>query len=698
MSHCAELLEGRVLLAAVPTGYRDSVYASNLSRPTAMAFAPDGRLFVAQQAGQLRVVTRAGTVGSVLTTPFVTVPTQDLGERGLLGVAFDPAFPTNGYVYVYYTVNNAFNRVSRFTAVDADPDPLVYAPGNTAAAGSELVVVNLDPLSGATNHNGGAIHFGPDGKLYIAVGENATMSHSQTLANRHGKMLRINADGSIPTDNPFYNVATGANRSIYALGLRNPFTFAVQPGTGRIFVNDVGGNGTARREEVNELTAGANFGWPGIEGYRTTQPLPSIGTYKDPLYAYSGGSAITGGTFYDPPVQNFPAPLVGKYFYSDLGGAFIRYLDPAVNRPADTTSFATGISSPVDLGVGPDGALYYLARGASSVGRISYAAPRINAGGPGDDTVREGQPATFRVVAIGEGTLSYQWRRDGVNIPGATESSYTLPAATATDNGAKFSVVVTNPYGSATSREATLTVTPAVPVVVARHVFYNNSVYDGFDPGLNSDDDGAVPTDKQALMPGQRTTFSNLTSYFRGINGLMVDIANLPAGGVVAANNFRFDLSRGDGAWSPLDLAEPPPVTVRPGAGAGGSDRVSIALPDGAIANRWVRVTFYPAAGTAGPANADVFYLGNLRGDTGDLAGPDGVRFAVNALDAVRIRSALGSRAAPIDSPYDHNRDGRVNAVDRAITQRNRGHSLLLFTAPPPPVGPQPASVREQIL
>src|SRR5256885_5691095 len=94
--------------------------------------------------------------------------------------------------------------------------------------------------SSATNHNGGAIHFGPDGKLYVAVGENANAANSQTLSNRLGKVLRINADGSIPNDNPFFNVATGLNRSIWALGLRNPFTFAFQPGTSRMFINDVG--------------------------------------------------------------------------------------------------------------------------------------------------------------------------------------------------------------------------------------------------------------------------------------------------------------------------------------------------------------------------------------------------------------------------------------------------------------------------
>src|SRR6185436_2808401 len=155
------------------------------------------------------------------------------GERGLLGVAFDPSFAVNQFVYVYYTATSpsTHNRISRLTAA-----------GDVAVPGSEVPILDLNDLSGATNHNGGAIHFGPDGKLYAAVGENANGANAQTLSNLLGKILRINSDGSIPTDNPFFGTATGQNRAIWALGLRNPFTFTFQPGTGRMFINDVGQN------------------------------------------------------------------------------------------------------------------------------------------------------------------------------------------------------------------------------------------------------------------------------------------------------------------------------------------------------------------------------------------------------------------------------------------------------------------------
>src|SRR5207244_9287032 len=167
-------------------GFIESQVAGGLSSPTAMAFAPDGRLFVCEQGGQLRVIKN----GALLATPFVSVTVDSSGERGLLGVTFDPNFASNNFIYIYYTVpgSPAHNRVSRFTA-----------SGDVAVAGSEFVLLNLNNLSTATNHNGGAIHFGPDGQLYIAVGENANTSTAQTLSNLLGKVLRIYSDGSIPT-------------------------------------------------------------------------------------------------------------------------------------------------------------------------------------------------------------------------------------------------------------------------------------------------------------------------------------------------------------------------------------------------------------------------------------------------------------------------------------------------------------------
>ena len=343
--------------ATLPPNFARSQVVGGLAEPTAMEFAPDGRLFVAEQRGTLRVVEAGGKLATFLN---ISGGVNSAGERGLLGVTVDPGFSTNHYVYLYYTqratgTTPAHNRVIRVTA-----------RGNRAIAGSKKLILRLDNLSSATNHNGGAIHFGKDGKLYVAVGDNARGGNAQSLRNLKGKMLRINKDGTIPRDNPFYNQANGRNRAIWTLGLRNPFSFAVQPRTGKMFINDVG---EQTWEEINRGAAGANYGWPRFEG---PESKPK---YRSPVFAYRQGStkttgcAITGGAFYNPTTRQFPRAYVGDYFFADFCSGWIRSYDSAT----DTASgFATGLRAPVDLKVSKGGGLYYLSRGDGSVGKVRY--------------------------------------------------------------------------------------------------------------------------------------------------------------------------------------------------------------------------------------------------------------------------------------------------------------------------------------
>jgi glucose/arabinose dehydrogenase len=282
---------------------------------------------------------------------------DSLGERGLIGVTLHPQFANNGWVYLHYTVpGSPHNRVSRFVAA------------GDVADGSETVVVDLPALSGATNHNGGAIHFGADGKLYVAAGDNADGAKAQDLAHPFGKLLRFNDDGSIPPDNPNFGTQSGLARAVWASGLRNPFTFAVQPGTGRIHINDVGQN---TWEEINVGSAGANYGWPQSEGPDNLTALITA-----PLFAYaqaaasppgSGpggfftGFAIAGGAFY-PAGGSFPAAYHGNYFFADFGNRFVARLDAANGDVA--YAFAQVGTSPVDMLVATDGALLVLTRSA----------------------------------------------------------------------------------------------------------------------------------------------------------------------------------------------------------------------------------------------------------------------------------------------------------------------------------------------
>jgi glucose/arabinose dehydrogenase len=345
--------------ATLPPNFARSQVVGGLASPTAMEFAPDGRLFVAEQRGTLRVVKAGANLATFLD---ISGRVDSAGERGLLGLAFDPAFSNNHYVYLYYTqratgTTPAHNRVIRVTA-----------RGDRAVAGSKKLILRLDNLSSATNHNGGAIHFGEDGKLYVAVGDNANGENAQSLRNLKGKILRINKDGTIPRDNPFYKRATGRNRVIWALGLRNPFSFAIQPHKGKVFINDVG---EQTWEEINQGAAGANYGWPRYEGPESN---PS---YRSPVFAYRQGStnttgcAITGGAFYNPTTRQFPRGYLGDYFFADFCSGWIRRLDAATG---DVTGFATGLSSTVDLKVSKGGSLYYLSRGdgAGLVGKIRY--------------------------------------------------------------------------------------------------------------------------------------------------------------------------------------------------------------------------------------------------------------------------------------------------------------------------------------
>ena len=399
--------------ATVPTGFTDALVAGGLSNPTAMALAPDGRIFVCQQGGALRVIKD----GVLLPTPFLTVTVDSSGERGLLGVAFDPNFVSNQLVYIYYTATTPtiHNRISRFVAA-----------GDVAMAGSETIVMDLPNLSTATNHNGGAIHFAADGTLFVAVGDNANGANAQTLTTRLGKILRITSTGGIPTNNPFFNQATGDNRSIWALGVRNPFTFSFQAGTARMFINDVGQN---TWEEINDGIAGSNYGWPTCEGFCN----PPNASFRDPIFAYMNDAstcAITGGAFYNPQINQFPANFVGNYFFADFCGGWIRRLDPANGNAV--SDFATGISSPVDLHVSADGFLYYLARGSGSVNRIGFPGSVDNI----PPTVSITNPANGAIVA----------RKSTVNITATASDNVGVTRVDFLVNGAVQCSDTTAPY------------------------------------------------------------------------------------------------------------------------------------------------------------------------------------------------------------------------------------------------------------
>lgn len=346
----AVLIGGAPLFAAtVPSGFSEQVVASGLAQPIAMDFAPDGRIFVTEKQGKVRIIQNS----VLLSTPFLTLSVNSDLERGLLGIALDPQFAENGYVYLYYSppTQPYHNRVSRFTASSTNP--------NIAIAGSELIL--LDNIPGEHGfHNAGNLRFAPDGTLFISTGD--AMRGAQTAQNPQslgGKILRIYKDGTIPADNPFVG-STTAHGAVWAYGLRNPFTFDIDT-DGTLYINDVG---EGSWEEINKGVKGGNYGWPSCEG-ACTNP-----NYINPIYAYSHneGKSISGAAFYNG--TQFPAKFQGSYFFADYVNGFIK----ALGSTNTAQNFATGVPAPVHVRDGKDGALYYLSIQNGTLVRISYGA------------------------------------------------------------------------------------------------------------------------------------------------------------------------------------------------------------------------------------------------------------------------------------------------------------------------------------
>lgn len=374
----------------LPQGFGETLIPGTITNPTTMAFAPDGRIFALEQGGAVRVV----KAGAVLATPFITLPVDSTQERGLVGITFDPNFPTDPYVYLNYTATtpDIHNRISRFTVSN-------NGAGDTAVEGSEVPVLDL-PAQTTSSHIAGALHFGSDGYLYTSVGDNTVSANAQSLDNPFGKILRIAKDGTIPV-NPFDAQTTGINKAIWAMGLRNPYTFAFQPGTGLMYINDVG---ERTWEEIDQGIAGANYGWPTYEG-----SSGGATGFTDPIYQYGHEGtgctgSIVGASFYNPVTNQFGAQYTGKYFFTDYCKGWIKYLDPAT---ATVSDFSTGIVRASDMQAGPDGFLYYLDRSPQALFRI----------GPSSDHALSAVDIGGEVAIFGRnvsGTLFYKQTSGGV--------------------------------------------------------------------------------------------------------------------------------------------------------------------------------------------------------------------------------------------------------------------------------------------
>jgi glucose/arabinose dehydrogenase/chitodextrinase len=505
---------------ATPQTFADPSFDSELvvSLPAfqlvGFTWAPDGTMFIWQKNGVVRIFHD----GILHSTPFIDLSNQvnTYDDRGLLGLAVDPDFEQNGYVYLAYVYEPTGNsndtgpktsRISRVTANPADRD--------VALPGSEVVLIEGIPADSGS-HNVGTLRFAADGTLFASSGDGGTAAFADPLAlgaqdlnSYRGKILRINRDGSAPAPpqqtNPFYDGTNSIRSRVWAYGLRNPYRFDFHPTLGDLYAGEVGWN---TWEEVDRIVAGGNYGWPCYEGanpqpdYQAAFPstcgaLPPSSVIP-PLFTYdrSLGSAAVGGAFYTGSA--YPADYDENFFFSDYTGNWIRRL---VLQPdgsiAQNLVFATDVGVVVSMGMGPDGLLYYADFISGQVRRIRYDGVVAAASA----TPQSGySPLTVSFSSAGSadglgGSLSYLW-----NFGDGTTSTQPNPQHTYVSAGVQTftaTLTVTNSASDSSSASVPITVGSLPPSPVITSPADGTPVEPGqvvsYSGAASDPDDGALP-------------------------------------------------------------------------------------------------------------------------------------------------------------------------------------------------------------
>jgi len=355
-------------------------FVTGLDVPWEMAFAPDGRIFITERPGNIRIIRE----GQLQAEPWMTLDVAAVGEGGLLGLAVDPDFPNSPFIYVAYTYRdgsgNLKNRLERLRE-------------DTASGNAVQDRVLLDGVEGASNHDGGRVKFGPDGKLYWTMGDAGNADAAQDIESLNGKILRINPDGTIPEDNPF------PGSPVYSYGHRNPEGLAWQPGTNRLYATE---HGPSARDEVNFIEPGNNYGWPVITGDQTQQGMisPVIQSGSD-TWAPAGASFVEGG------------PWDGSLLFTGLRGQSLFRLTLDPDNPTEVLDFEKLYSGEYgrlrNVVQGPDGAVYILTNNTDGRG-----SPRS-----GDD----------RILRITFQSSSFQYPASSSQYPGSSIHSLRYPVA-----------------------------------------------------------------------------------------------------------------------------------------------------------------------------------------------------------------------------------------------------------------------------
>lgn len=321
------------------------VFAKGLDTPWAIDFAPDGRIFLTERAGAIRVIKD----GRLQSDVWMKLPVTETGEAGLLGLALDPQFANNRLLYVAYTYRNDAGRLL---------NRLVRLREENGKGVQDKIL--LDNVPGNSNHNGGRVKFGPDGKLYWTMGDAQDQNAAQDPAQLNGKIFRLEADGRIPGDNPF------SNSPVYSYGHRNPQGLAWQPGTNRLYATEHGPSGgqLCCRDEVNLIERGKNYGWPLITGTQTREGMlaPVLHSGDTTTWAPSGATFVTRG------------PWAGSFVFVGLRGQALYRVAFDKDDPRRVLDFQTSFNQQYgrlrDVMEGPDGALYILSSNADGRGVV----------------------------------------------------------------------------------------------------------------------------------------------------------------------------------------------------------------------------------------------------------------------------------------------------------------------------------------
>ncbi len=427
-----------------------------LDEPTDLTWTPDGRMLITERDGTVWVVQPGAS--SVDPVPLIQLPSvAHDNERGLLGIAVHPAFAQNGFVYLFFTHGSLRNRVSRFVV-----------SGGTAAPASEQVVWQ-NPETADVWHQGGDLAFGPDGFLYISVGDHLRGHTVQELDSYNGKILRVAADGSVPADNPFHDGAGPNLDAIWIRGLRNPFRFSIDAPTGRMLIGDVG-QGTT--EEINVGVRGGNYGWPQCEG------TCGVAGMTSPIHSYghvNHDAAVIGGFVYRG--TQFPEEYRGDYFFADYSMNWIKRLelDGAGNvtavrnfEPLDG-SVDGPYGEPVSLAEGPDGSLWYVDAGPFELGNAGSVRRIRNLNANQPPTARAAAtptsgPAPLAVSFSSSGSadpegqpLTYRWEfGDGASSTAAN------PSHTYAESG-RYTARLTTSDGTSDTVSGPVTITVGSP-------------------------------------------------------------------------------------------------------------------------------------------------------------------------------------------------------------------------------------------